>query len=609
MINGLMDAWRAMSEPDHEVPSNGAGSAGASASHRRGTPLSPREARSAGRPPSPGTETVQLLAPRAALPAPSSQLSTYQSWQERAKNNTVMPGTYSPSRVGKELVTAFGGGLQACVGALGGVGATVMLASVVSGRTSEEKTSMDHQLLALAAGPALAAAATSLLSDVVGAFRKGYLTQPEALRETFKKYVADSAEELEKRPPHIQEPIHTIDLVLNRLCAQIDKGEDIDTARFDRLLKWRQEFLMAMDSSPKVVQAWTTREGRAELREKIREAVKTFPEEVRNNLETILTRIAANSVVGNTENHRRLQFRFKGPGGTGKDTFIGIIGKTLDLPVIELVVPPERDGGVEALLGNDWAAIEQAHYAPSDEELFGSLGLALVKSGHSNVVVYLNEIKLDEQGVVNGLKRLLDPAKDSIEFKSLSTKIDWSHQTIFVASNDNVNPDAALESRWETIELPRATRETKQAAAMTLHDLESLNYKRILRDGYSVLNTGQQKMLDEIFKAVLPLLLDEHDKKFPGARMDFARSVTTFIADKLERRESPGQIKKKTARFIVDFFKKIQAPAGAPPAADDDEASIGSSTGESAESTLDGSQSWAALIENFRVPERIRQRE
>ena len=96
---------------------------------------------------------------------------------------------------------AVGGGLQACVGAAGAAGATVVLASAFGDRTDEEKTGVDGQILALAAGPALAAAATNLLSDVVGAFRKGYLTQPEALRQTFRNYVAASAEDLRRRPP------------------------------------------------------------------------------------------------------------------------------------------------------------------------------------------------------------------------------------------------------------------------------------------------------------------------------------------------------------------------------------------------------------------------
>lgn len=573
MISELRNRWGTVPAPSHEAPTNGTGSAGASASPGRGTPLAARGGRLAGRPPS-GTETAPLLAPRAELPhLPASKTSTYQVCQEQAKANTVLPGTYSFKRVGKELSAAVGSGLQACVGAAGAAGATVVLASAFGDRTDEKKTGMDRQILALAAGPALAGAATSVLSDVVGAFRKGYLTQPEALRQTFRNYVAASAEDLRSRPAHIQEPIRTIDMILNRLCAQVDRGEDVDTARFDRLLRWRQEFLLAMNSSPKVVQAWTTRAGRLELRREIQEAVKTFPEEVRENLETVLTRIAANSVLPDAGGRRRLQFRFKGPGGTGKDTFIRIAERLLHLPVIELVVPPERDGGVEALLGKDWAAIEQAHYTPSDEELFGSLGLALIKCGYSNPIVYLNEIKLDEQGVVNGLKRLLDPARDSIEFKSLGTKIDWTRQTIFVASNDDVNPDAALESRWQTIKLPRATPETKCAAAMKMHQGESLSYKSPLADGLAVLDDRQQERLDAIFQAVLPQLLEEHDKKFPGARMDFAGHVTTAIATELEKEELEGEkpdigIENKVREFIVNSFKEKQAPDGAPAAAE-----------------------------------------
>jgi hypothetical protein len=454
------------------------------------------------------------------------------------------------------MAKALGTGVQATAGALGAAGATMLLASAGNGGDDDaNNSSMNNgQVLALAAGPVLAAAAATLLGGIAGAVSKGHLTGAEAQMATHKKFVADSAEDLAKRPVKIRESVRKIDLVLDSLFNQVEKGEAVDTARIDRLLRWRQEYLMALTSPPKVVTEWTTRAGRKALKAKIHEAVKTFPEEVRPNLENILLRIAANSVADSDDSRRRLQFRFKGPGGTGKDTFIELVKKVLDLPVIEIRVPSEADGGVESLLGKDWEAIAQT-YPTSDEELFGQLGLALLKSGHSNSVVYLNEIKLDEQGVVNGLKRLLDPAKKSIEFKSLSTEIDWSHQTVFVASNDDVNVDQTLESRWETIELPRSTRETKANAARKLHELESKNYKKRLADGHSVLSLHQQKRLDDIFESVLPVLIDEHDKKFPGAHMDFARSVTTFIAEKLCGKSK--DIEEVTRKFILDYFRKI----------------------------------------------------
>lgn len=503
------------------------------------------------------------LAPRAALPPAPSQVSSYEEWQGRARAHTVPPGTYSGARVRKEMALALGQGAQATVGALGAAGATVLLASAVGGNDGDTHSGgMNRsQILALTAGPVLAGAATHMLGGIVGAVGKGRLSGPEALRATHKKFVADSAPDLAERPLHIREPVRRIDMVLESLFKQVEGGETADTARIDRLLRWRQQFLMALSSRPKVVTEWTTSAGRQALKTKIREAVKTFPEEVRPNLQNILLRIAANSVAGDDDGKRRLQFRFKGPGGTGKDTFIGLVKKVLDLPVVEIVVPPESNGGVESLLGKDWEAIEQA-YPTSDEELLGSLGLALLKSGHSNTVVYLNEIKLDEQGVVNGLKRLLDPTKKSIEFKSLMTEIDWSHQTVFVASNDDINPDQALESRWETIELPRATRETKENVARHLHEHESNNYKKPLADGLSVLAPPLQIELDRIFEAVLPTFIDEHDKKFPGARMDFARSVTTFIAQELG--EQTEAVEEKTRKFIVDHFKTIQAEGKLP---------------------------------------------
>lgn len=456
------------------------------------------------------------------------------------------------------MAKALGSGAQAVAGALGAAGASVLLVSAVRSRDDDDdahhRGMNNEQVLTLAAGPVLAAAAATLLGGMAGAVRKGHLTGAEAQMATHKKFVADSAEDLAGRPIKIRKSVRRIDLVLGSLFNQVDMGEAVDTTRIDRLLRWRQEYLMALTSPPKVVTEWTTRAGRKSLRAKIREAVKTFPEEVRPHLENILQRIAANSVAESESSKRRLQFRLKGPDGTGKDTFVGLVKKVLGLPVIELVVPAEIDGGVEGLLGKDREVIAQS-CPMSDEEVLGRLGLALLKSGHSNTVVYLNETRLDEQGVVNGLKRLLDPARNSIELKSLSAEIDWSHQTVFVSGNNDIHLDQALESRLETIVLPWSTRETKAATARKLHELESEIYKKPLADGHPVLNVLQRKKLDDVFNSVLPMLIDEHDKKFPGAHMDFTRSVTTFIAQKLEGKNK--NVEAVTRQFILDHFKKI----------------------------------------------------
>lgn len=413
--------------------------------------------------PGPRSRTALPGATPAPRSAPPESPSAYERWQTRAQANTVQPGTYSYSRVGKEMALALGSGAQAAVGALSATGATMVLASAVRGGDDDPHSGgMDlTQIMAMTAGPMLAGAATGMVSGLIGAVRKGRLTTAEAQIATHKNFQRDAAGELERHPPDVRDAVRRTDLVLEQLFKPVEWGDAVDTARIERLLRLRQVNLMALPSRPKVVTEWTTRAGRVALTAKINEALKSFPEEVRANLANVLQKIAANSVAEDDHGKRRLQFRLKGPGGTGKDTFIGLIKEILRLPVVEMAVPPERDGGIEGLLGKEWEAIEQ-NYPTSDEEMFGKLGIALLKSGFSNTVVFLNEIKLDEPGVNNGLKRLLDPARKSIELKSLSTKIDWSHQTVFVASNDDINPDHALESRWETIELPRATRRSEE---------------------------------------------------------------------------------------------------------------------------------------------------
>lgn len=525
-------------------------------------------------PPGPSRRTAAPgapLPPRSALPAAPLQVSAYEQWQARAQAHTVRPGTYSYSRAGKEMALALGSGAQAAVGALAATGATMLLASAVNRDDDDTRSgNMDlTQIMALTAGPMLAGAATGLVSGLIGAVRKGRLSTAQAQIATHEKFQRDTAGELQRYPADVRDAVRRTDLVLEQLFKPVEWGDPVDAARVERLLRLRQVNLMALPSRPKVVTEWTTRAGRAVLDARIHEAVRTFPEEVRENLANVLQRIAANSVADDDTGKRRLQFRLKGPGGTGKDTFIRLIKEILNLPVVELVVPPERDGGIEGLLGKEWEAIEQ-NYPTSDEEMFGKLGIALLKSGFSNTVVFLNEIKLDEPGVNNGLKRLLDPARKSIELKSLSAQIDWSHQTVFVASNDDINPDHALESRWETIELPRATPETKEMVARDIHNRESKNYRKPLADGHPVLDAAQQDELDRIFDAVLPLFIGEHGKKFPGARMEFARSVTTFIAQEL--RGQNESVEEKTRAFITGHFRTIQSaapPDAHPPAGDD----------------------------------------
>jgi len=57
--------------------------------------------------------------------------------------------------------------------------------------------------------------------------------------------------------------------------------------------------------------------------------------------------------------------------------------------------------------------------------------------------------------------------------------------------------------------------------------------------------------------AARTMFIVEHDKRFPGARMDFARNVTTFIAHELCGQNET--VEEKTRKFIVDHFKTVQA--------------------------------------------------
>jgi hypothetical protein len=454
-------------------------------------------------------------------------------------------------RVGIEMLRAIGGGLQAGFGAMGGAAATVAVAAAAS---HQEKGGKTDEVLALAIAPGLATAATQLVVGITDAFGKSRLSEIEAQRLTHEKYKADSASSLSTRPLNVQDPVMRIDAVLARIFALAKKGEVVDTARVKRLLRWRQEFLLALPDGPKTVEQWRTRAGRKSLVAEIKKVLITFPEQLRPTLESVLIRIAANSVTTGAE-RRRLQFKLKGPGGTGKDTFIGIIEKLFGIPVIEFTIPIEREGGVQSLMPRSFVAIDQ-EYPATDEDLFGKLGLSLLKSGYDNTIVFLNEIKLDEKGVVNGLKKLLDPENAVIKIRTLETEISWTGQTVIGATNDDDN-DEALNTRWETILFSETTRDTKRKAALEMFELEALNYSAILDDGEAVLNVTEQKRLKSSFLFALDTLLDEHEKRMPGARMDFARSLTTYIAVGLI--EGGAKSGKEILDFVLDHYKDMSS--------------------------------------------------
>jgi len=486
----------------------------------------------------------------------------YALQQKRIKPLQIKPGSYSSRRVSKDVLQAFYTGTQAGFGAFVGAHATAAITGTANKARNDQNGNTNQnasEFLAIAMAPSLATAATKLVTDVSDAiFIKGFQSTVDAQKQTHQNYKNDSLEDLKKRPQQIQEAVAKIDMRLEYIFAAGLKDGDADTVRIERLLRWRQELILSVPTYPKVVEAWRTESSRLNLIIRLRERIKTYPEEYREPLFSIAIQIAANSIFTGKPK-RRLQFTLHGLGGMGKDVFCKeIIEDELGIPVIRIDVPSEKDGGVKSLFGETWSAIDH-DFPTSDEELLGPLGLKLIKAGYSNAAVIFNELDVSDKTNIDDLKKLQDPSKIEVDIASLMIKLVWSDQTIINIFNGD-SQDAAFNDRSESLLLNKTTRKTRELAALKMYSFEEANYTTEIPGGDTALNKSQQGLLKDKFISMLPVLLDNHETKTLSARMHFARSVTTYIAVGLI--ENKPKSDEEITKFIVDHYEKMPNQLG-----------------------------------------------
>lgn len=484
-----------------------------------------------------------------------------------ANYRAILPGQFSLKHAAMKLGKATKTGMyQAASIGLGYEVATAMVtaASLVA---KDGGMSAGGSMLAAGLMPLVSVASNKLINSASDAiFEQGFMTTAQAMEANWKQQCQDHpAIYLNNRDgkTHWSEDI---DRNLGILFASAERGEEANTGRIGRLMRWRT-MLFNLPSQPREVEAWKTKAGRDALLAKIDQALEKTPPQYREDIKSVLIDIAANSVrlEGDDPDRRRLQISLKGPPGTGKDFLVyQLIEQLLGIPVVEVVIPEKEQGGVESLLSPEGLAFDKEDLVTRDEDAFGQLAVALMKAGCTNPVLYLNEVDLREPTVVNGLKRLLDPAKTSIPAPAVKAAIPFRDTTVILSRNDD-NDDDALDDRMnKNLSFMMTTREAKMDRAEFFSNLSSNKYIRNLDGGAPVLNHAQQQTLWQTYQHALPQMLDLHEQKIPGTRMQFAGNVVNYIAIGLV--EGKPKTTRQVAQFIERHYQKMNARLAPQPA-------------------------------------------
>lgn len=477
-----------------------------------------------------------------------------------ANYRKIMPGQFSFRHAALKLGKATKTGVYQVASI--GVGYQVATAMVTAASMVDKGAGMTSSGSMLAAGlmPLISVASNKLVNSASDAvFEKGFLTTAQAMEVNWKQQCLEHPAIYLNNPDGKTHWSEDIDRNLGILFAAAEKGEEANTGRIGRLMRWRT-MLFDLPSQPREVEAWKTKAGREALLAKIDQALEKTPLQYREDIKSVLIDVAANSVQleGDEPNRRRLQISLKGPPGTGKDFLVyQLIEQLLGIPVVEVVIPEEKEGGVEALLGPQGLAFDKEDLVTRDEDAFGQLAVALMKAGCTNPVLYLNEVDLREPTVVNGLKRLLDPAKTSIPAPAVKAAIPFRDTTVILARNDD-NDDDALDDRMNrNLSFMMTTREAKMDRAAFFANLSSNKYIRKMNGGDPVLDERQQQVLWDTYRHALPHLLDLHEQKIPGTRMQFAGNVVNYIAIGLVEGNPKNSV--QVTQFIERHYKKITA--------------------------------------------------
>lgn len=497
----------------------------------------------------------------------------------------IPPGTFSWRRFGRKVAQncgreAFVAGSALLCGHLAQMG--------LSGTsfTAEEDTPLTvpstntvmpyRKMYALSAFFGVAMYSRPVFEKLADSFGQARLRGPARLKAVYevrqKHWITEA--ELAKKPDYIADAIRKLDAEIPKRIEQAKNAtgnvRDQLLTLAECMMRWQDQFLLHRPDERKPVEKWMTREGRMQLHAQMRDRLgKVEDLRLKNKLLSYLTRIATRSVevvlpegqvhagAGAEDDgdwHRwtsvpripALNIHLLGAEGAGKSSFVKTIEDLLGLPVASLTVPPLMKGGMEEVYAKTWDATNQVKYITNDPDLLGKLGLILIKLACENGVLNIDEPNWED---VAGIKRLLDPWRETVEAAALNTAFKWSTVTRIVTSNDVPeeterrtaesivgNMNGAVHDRLDVALFPEASwAEKRDAAVRAYRDIASL-FCLPLKDGDGpVLIPAQQAEMQRAFRAVLDKLVDWHHAKNAGMRMHIpVEYVMHRIYDRLQ---------------------------------------------------------------------------
>lgn len=456
--------------------------------------------------------------------------------RESRAHFAVQAGDRSWAKGGKRFASAATkAGLSG--GALYGAykGVDMMTSAPAHGEMGEKKAIGGGDLLKVGLMvPAYEITKNFVLETKAAVTRHAKLTASEALDANHRAYKKRMANVVAKLPDYIRGSTQTIDKIIDNLIARALREEranndsHIDTERIERLMRWNQRFMIERPHGSAEVEAWKTEAGRERLNAELDDALKYASPADREFGKSLAEAIAANSV--RLEGHDRppppVQAIFIGAPGTGKDYMVfDVFQEKLKIPVVEIVVPTEKQGGFAELLPKTWDAINQGTFATKDADLLGRIIEALIRAQKENVILYFNEVNARDSDTIDGFKRLLDATKKFIENIPLNTQFDISRVTFVLSLNpgegQNITDDKAIKSRTLIHRFSNASPELVEMMAQGAFEdhARQLCLPIVGGDG-PVLKPDQQRVLRETLAAVLPTLVKEHRDTFEGARLD-----------------------------------------------------------------------------------------
>lgn len=448
----------------------------------------------------------------------------------------VAPGTCSLWKVLKETGTNLLTSTQQIAGALvGGMAANAMTGRVAGASNPTDAYANNGVSHALATS--MSVAATGFLTSTVATLKSARLSDKDAVRETYNALVAHSDEAIRQHPLPIQTAIHNLDRSVREGFSQNSRS----VAWHEQKLRHREEVLMSIPYYAKDIAQWNVGNGQRKLiQEKVQQLIGAYPLEMRASLGNLIQRMRANSI---SDKPARVQAYLYGPPGTGKTRFVKELAKALDLPVIEIRLPVKQ---LETLYGYQYS-VDYASANTSDLEIMGELPQKLIKSGYTNPIVFFDELTISNAQVLNGLKLLLDKAKETIRMEAFGVELDWRRATVFCASNDKLG-HAALIKRMPQLDfltvgenakkqilfaMIDATMQTYTQAlsAESMTDLKRIcvdQYDFILRNDTSPGSRDLENVVENMVHLVASRLIDEMETSEANIRQHIANDFRTM---------------------------------------------------------------------------------